>query len=147
MGNGYCLRFVPLSRTPRQLKYTVWLLLWKEYYKQEETTLSFSKLLCCCQGRSQTFSFGGVTGGASFATRGAVNGLCGTFRKRPEKFWGVTGGPGKFLGGVAPPGTPLAPPLAVTELKNVAVKLRVLGSDIHEMGTLDLAWYFEIFLD
>ena len=36
------------------------------------------------QGRSQqTFSFGGATGGASFATRGAVNGLCRTFRKRP----------------------------------------------------------------
>jgi len=27
------------------------------------------------QGRSQTFSFGGATGGASFATRGAVDGL------------------------------------------------------------------------
>ena len=35
------------------------------------------------QGQSQTFSFGGATGGASFATRGAVNGLCRTFRKRP----------------------------------------------------------------
>jgi len=35
------------------------------------------------QGRRQTFSFGGATGGASFATRGAVNGLCSTFRKRP----------------------------------------------------------------
>ena len=44
------------------------------------------------QGRSQTFSFGGATGGASFATRGAVNGLCRTFRKRPENFGGATGG-------------------------------------------------------
>jgi len=35
------------------------------------------------QGRSQTFSFGGATGGPSFAARGAVNGLCRTFRKRP----------------------------------------------------------------
>jgi len=35
------------------------------------------------QGRSQTFPFGGATGGASFATRGAVNGLCRAFRKRP----------------------------------------------------------------
>jgi len=35
------------------------------------------------QGRSQTFSSGGATGGASFATRGAVNGRCRTFRKRP----------------------------------------------------------------
>jgi len=45
------------------------------------------KVLSACmiarQGRSQTFSFGGATGGASFATRGAVNGLCRTFRKRP----------------------------------------------------------------
>jgi len=44
------------------------------------------------QGRSQTFSSEGATGGASFATRGAVNGLCRTFRKRPEQFWGATGG-------------------------------------------------------
>jgi len=43
------------------------------------------------QGRSQTFSFRGATGGASFATRGAVNGPCRTFRKRPENFWGATG--------------------------------------------------------
>jgi len=59
------------------------------------------------QGRSQTFLFGGATGGASFATKGAVNGLCRTFRKRPEKFlgghWGVQA---KFWGAVAP----LAPP-------------------------------------
>ena len=60
------------------------------------------------QGRSQTFSFGGATGGASFATRGAVNGLCRTFRKRPEKFWGRQA---KFWGNSGPPGTPLAPPL------------------------------------
>ena len=64
------------------------------------STLSCSK---CRQGRRQTFSFGG----ASFATRGAVNGLCRTFRKRPEKFWGATGGPGKILGGQWPS---LAPP-------------------------------------
>jgi len=60
------------------------------------------------QGRSQTFSFGGATEGASFATRGAVNGLCRTFRKRPEKFWG---GQAKFWRAVVPPGTPLVPPL------------------------------------
>jgi len=35
---------------------------------------------------------------ASFATRGAVNGLCRTFRKRPEKFGGGSGTP------LAPPG-------------------------------------------
>jgi len=64
------------------------------------------------QGRSQTFSFGGATGGASFATRGAVNDLCRTFRKRPEKFWwGHWGGQAKFWEGSGPPGTPLAPPL------------------------------------
>jgi len=32
-------------------------------------------------GRSQTFSFGGATGGVRFATRGAANGLCRTFQK------------------------------------------------------------------
>jgi len=37
----------------------------------------------------------GETGGASFATRGAVNGLCRTFRKKPEKF---LGGQAKFGG-------------------------------------------------
>ena len=52
----------------------------------------------------------GVTGGASFATRGAVNGLCRTFRKRPAErdlilggHWGVKQ---NFGGEVAP----LAPP-------------------------------------
>ena len=59
------------------------------------------------QGRSQTFSFGGATGGASFATRGAVNGLCRTFRKRPEKFLGGHWGARQnFWEAVAPPGTP-----------------------------------------
>jgi len=73
----------------------------------------------CNQGRSQTFSFGGATGGASFATRGAVNGLCRTFRKRPEKFWGgYWGGQSKFWGGSGAPGTPLAPPLFATYNKN-----------------------------
>jgi len=73
------------------------------------------------QGRSQTFSFGGATGGVNFATRGAVNGLCRTFRKRPtpvarrhaENFGGATGRAKQNLGGeVPPPGTPLAPPLS-----------------------------------
>ena len=66
------------------------------------------------QGRSQTFSFGGATGGASFATRGAVNGLCRTFRKRPtpvawrhaENFRGATGGSRQNLGGHWPPWHP-----------------------------------------
>jgi len=54
----------------------------------------------------------GATGGASFATRGAVNGLCRTFIKRPEKFWGGHWGARQNFGAaVAPPGTPLAPPL------------------------------------
>ena len=63
------------------------------------------------QGRSQTFSFGGATGGASFATRGAVNGLCRTFRKRPEKFWGARQ---NFGEAVPPPGTP---PSSVPDLQ------------------------------
>jgi len=59
------------------------------------------------QGRSETFSFGGTTGGASFATRGAVNGLCRTFRKRPENFWGATRGARQNFGVAV---APLAPP-------------------------------------
>ena len=74
------------------------------------------------QGRSQTFSFGGTTGEASFATRGAANGLCRTFRKRPEKFGGGhCGGQAKFLGDSAPPGTPLAPPLSLTNCRSTFV--------------------------
>ena len=50
----------------------------------------------------------GATGGASFATRGAINGLCRTFRKRPEKCWGGHwGGQANFLGGS---GLPWHPP-------------------------------------
>jgi len=64
------------------------------------------------QGRSQTFSFGGATGGASFATRGAVNGLCRTFRKRPTERDLILGGPGKIGGAVAPLGTLLSPLLS-----------------------------------
>jgi len=83
------------------------------------------------QGRSQTFSFGGGTGGATFATRGAVNGLCRTFRKRPtpvawrhaENFGGPLGRPGKILGSSGPPGTPLAPPL--TPIVSEVLKCRL----------------------
>ena len=64
-------------------------------------------LLAFYQGRSQTFSFGGATGGASFATRGAVNGLCRTFRKWPEKFLGGHWGVRQNFGGEV---APLAPP-------------------------------------
>jgi len=34
------------------------------------------------RGGARHFHLGGATGGASFATRGAVDGLCRTFRKR-----------------------------------------------------------------
>jgi len=81
---------------------------WTDAY----TFYSVWKVMPSKQGRSQTFSFGGATGGASFATRGDVNGLCRTFRKRPEKFWGGHWGcQAKLWGGSGPPGTPLAPPL------------------------------------
>jgi len=64
----------------------------------------------------------GAAGGASFATRGAVNGLCRTFRKRPEKFWGA----------VALPGTPLAPPLhtwiEICASLNHRIKTKAYGS-------------------
>ena len=37
--------------------------------------------------------------------------ICVGLSERGLKFfWGVTGGPGKILGGSGPPGTPLAPP-------------------------------------
>jgi len=61
-------------------------------------------------GAEPDIFIGGGTGGASFATRGAVNGLCRTFRKRPTErdlILGVPlGGQAKFWGAVAP----LAPP-------------------------------------
>jgi len=67
------------------------------------------------QGRSQTFSFGGATGGAGFATRGAVNGLCRIsmqWHDVTRKIWGATGGARQNFGGaVLPPGIPLASPL------------------------------------
>ena len=67
-----------------------------------------------CTGAEPDIFIGGGTGGASFATRGAVNGLCMTFRKRSEKFWGGHwGSQAKFGRVVVPPGTPLAPPLGV----------------------------------
>ena len=77
------------------------------------------------QGRNQTFSFGVATGGASFATRGAVNGLCRIFRKRPEKFWVSTWGQAKFCGGSAPPGTPLAPPLGIPKHTLIAASWNI----------------------
>jgi len=52
------------------------------------------------QGRSQTFSFGGGTGGASFATRGVVKGLSERDLKN------FVGARQSFGGAVAP----LAPP-------------------------------------
>jgi len=69
------------------------------------------------QGRSQTFWFGGATGGASFATRGAVNGLClialNNFNAVAWRHAENFGGPGKIFGGSGPPGIPLAPPLVL----------------------------------
>ena len=52
------------------------------------------------QGRSQTFSFGGATGGARQ----------------------------NFGGAVAPPGTPLAPPLLIVVEPNVRMLMRLLHS-------------------
>ena len=54
-------------------------------------------------GAEPDISFGGATGGASFATRGAVNGLCRTFRKRPEKFGAARQNFGGAVGPLAPP--------------------------------------------
>ena len=71
----------------------------------------FRFYLFIIRGGARHLHLGGATGGASFATRGAVNGLCRTFRKRPEKFLGGHwGGAGKIWGGQWPP---LAPPLFI----------------------------------
>ena len=70
-----------------------------------------TEVLPPAQGQSQTFSFGGATGGASFATRGAVNGLCRTSMQWHDVTRKILEGPGKIIGA---PGTPLAPPLATT---------------------------------
>jgi len=56
-----------------------------------------------CAGAQPDVFIWGATGGASFATRGAVNGLCRTFRKRPEKFWVATGGARQNFEGQWPP--------------------------------------------
>jgi len=85
--------------------------------KLEKSYLN-TKLHTWGQGRSQTFSFGGATGGASFATRGTVNGPCRTFRKRPtqvawrhaENFGGHWGGQAKLWGDSGPPGAPSSAP-------------------------------------
>ena len=61
-------------------------------------------------GAEPDIFIGGATGGASFATRGAVNGLCRTFRKRPAPpdvtrkiFGGLWRVQAIFWGGSGPP--------------------------------------------
>jgi len=53
----------------------------------------------CNQGRSQTFSFGGATGGARMV-------CVGLSERDLENFGGATGGPGKIFGGAVPPWQP-----------------------------------------
>ena len=68
------------------------------------------------------FIWGGI-GRVSFATRGAANGLCRTFRKRPENFWGGHwGDQAKFWWRGGPPGTPLAPPLVASTYWNKKIE-------------------------
>jgi len=76
-------------------------------------------------GRPRTCSKNNVSTGAEpdifirgghwrgqFCNKGAVSGLCRTFRKRPTERDLIFGGTGKIWGRtVALPGTPLAPPL------------------------------------
>jgi len=94
-------------------------------------------LIPVSQGRSQTFSFGVATRGASFATRGAVNGLCRTFRKRPEKFWGATGGARQNFGGAVPPPS-FAPAVSACANKDG----RTLSSQVTCGATSALTIYF-----
>ena len=77
------------------------LFLWKRKRKRENYIASASNI-GYLQGRSQTFSFGEATRGASFATRGAVMGLCRTFRKRPI-FWGARQNFGRAVDPLAHP--------------------------------------------
>jgi len=83
---------------------------------------------CSGQGRSQTVSFGGpLEESVLQQTRGAVNGLCRTFRKRPETF---LRGQAKFRGAVAPPGKTLPPPLVVVDwsvCESVVTGLKLKG--------------------
>jgi len=63
------------------------------------------------QGRSQTFSFGGATGGASFATRElsmVCVGLQCSDMTSGGKFWGGHWGKAKILRGQWPPWHPLS---------------------------------------
>jgi len=64
------------------------------------------------QGRSQTFSFGGALEGP-ILQQGELSIFCeGLSERNLEVFGGATGGGRQNFGGtVAPPGTPLAPPL------------------------------------
>ena len=83
------------------------------------------------QGRSQIFWFGGATGVASFATRGAVNGLClialNNFNavawRHAENFGGARQ---NFGGAVASPGTPLAPPKGHNAFRKPGLRTLVL---------------------
>ena len=53
-----------------------------------EAQQNFDSHMVLYRGGTRHFHLGGATGGDSFATRGAANGLCRTFRKTLEKFWG-----------------------------------------------------------
>jgi len=73
---------------------------------------------------------------------GAVSGLCRTFRKRPEIFWGGHwGGQAKFLGGSGPPWHPRSSAPAVTYLeephkiyRRVAVCPPLLSTSVYQIG-------------
>jgi len=68
--------------------------------------MSGLSLSCCRQGRSQTFSFGGPLEGPVLQ-QGELSMVCVGLSERDLKnVWGA----------VAPPGTPLAPPLAAGDL-------------------------------
>jgi len=84
----------------------------------ETQTECLATYLSLGQGRSQTFLFGGGTGGASFATRGAVNGLCRTSMQWHDVTRKILGGQAKIWGGSGPPWHPpsSAPALKVNVL-------------------------------
>jgi len=78
------------------------------------------------RGGDRHFHLGGATGGARFATRGAVNGLRRTSMQWHDVTRKILGGPGKTLGGQWPPlAPPLAPPLLVINIAEICFRLRL----------------------
>ena len=103
------------------------------YLEQILQKLSAKTIRNTSRGAEPDIFIWGVTGGASFATRGAANRLCRTFRKRPENFWGGHwGDQAKFSRGSGPPWHP--PSSAPEHQASGLVEIRVTFSK-NSLGT------------